>query len=262
MRKPPSGVAATLTGAFNVAEVARPPSPEEPNSPVPATVAIVPVESIRRTRALPVSAIRTLPSAATATSLAPSIRARVADPPSPLKPARPVPATTVKTPSRPSRKTRVESAIRTPPSCIAVNPDGSTSALPFASPFGRAASPPPAMGKTDHCVAGGSAPELPAPTARTPPSNVPSNDTATHATLRLRPPRHAVSSRTGRGTCGISTVARAGSRRPRGGARHSIRSGGSCSCRGHSGLPRDEIARNRAKLTRSSRLTGEPMGDL
>ena len=41
-----------------VARIAAPPSPENPRSPVPATVVIVPVGTTRRTRWLFVSAIR------------------------------------------------------------------------------------------------------------------------------------------------------------------------------------------------------------
>ena len=58
--------AITPCGPFNVALVAGPLSPDEPATPVPATVEIVPPE-ILRTRLFPVSAIYMLPEESTPT---------------------------------------------------------------------------------------------------------------------------------------------------------------------------------------------------
>jgi hypothetical protein len=50
IRKPPSGVGATANGMFSSADVAGPPSPLKPWTPVPATVVIVPLGQTLRTR--------------------------------------------------------------------------------------------------------------------------------------------------------------------------------------------------------------------
>ena len=86
---------ATPVGAASRAEVAGPPSPWLPSSPVPATVVMTPAGETLRTRLLPRSAIRKPPSAVGSTSSGQFSRALVAGPPSPEYPAVPVPATVV-----------------------------------------------------------------------------------------------------------------------------------------------------------------------
>src|SRR5882724_5202969 len=57
MYKLPSGPTARNPGVFRRAMVAGPPSPENPGTPVPATVVITPSGPTRRTRAFPPSPI-------------------------------------------------------------------------------------------------------------------------------------------------------------------------------------------------------------
>ena len=92
-------------GRFNWASVARPPSPENPATPDPATVEMIPVRaSIRRTRWFSVSATYTLFVASTATprgALSPASTAGPASPENVPRPAEslvPFPATVVMTP--------------------------------------------------------------------------------------------------------------------------------------------------------------------
>ena len=73
---------------------AGPPSPENPATPVPATVVMVPFRTMRMQLLLE-SAIYTAPDDATATPCGKFSVALVAGPPSPENPARPVPAKVV-----------------------------------------------------------------------------------------------------------------------------------------------------------------------
>ena len=52
MTKPPSGVGSTSVGEFSEAAVAGPPSPENADLPLPATVVIVPFAATLRMRSL------------------------------------------------------------------------------------------------------------------------------------------------------------------------------------------------------------------
>ena len=61
MKTSPDWSAAIPHGSFNCAEVAGPPSPEKPATPVPAIVEIVPVDEISRTRAITSSTKYTFP---------------------------------------------------------------------------------------------------------------------------------------------------------------------------------------------------------
>ena len=79
-------------GELSSAEVAAPPSPPKPATPVPATVVMIPSGPIRRTRWAPKSATKRLPSESTRTSIGRSSWAAAAWPPSPADPATPVPA--------------------------------------------------------------------------------------------------------------------------------------------------------------------------
>src|SRR6266404_3614358 len=76
-----------------LALVAGPPSPENELLPDPATVVMVPSGLMRRTRALPTSAMKRLPAVSAARPRGSLSRALAAGPPSPEKPAWPVPAT-------------------------------------------------------------------------------------------------------------------------------------------------------------------------
>jgi hypothetical protein len=94
-------------GPSNWAAVAGPPSPEKPATPVPATVVIVPVGSIRRMRSLPESAMYSSPDGAAYTAFGSWSWAAVAGPPSPPAPGVPLPATVVMIPeARSTRRTR------------------------------------------------------------------------------------------------------------------------------------------------------------
>src|SRR4051794_17570722 len=93
IRKPPPGSAATSVGAESWAAVAGPPSPEKPPVPFPATVAILPWPSTRRTRSLAVSATRKPPPGSGDTPCGAARRAAVAGPPSPPNARWPLPAT-------------------------------------------------------------------------------------------------------------------------------------------------------------------------
>src|SRR5437870_2533722 len=84
-------------GRFSDAFVAGPPSPEPPWIPLPATVVIVPPDTIR-TRAFLLSAMYRLPEESTDTLEGPFNEALVAAPPSPEKPTVPLPATVVMVP--------------------------------------------------------------------------------------------------------------------------------------------------------------------
>lgn len=82
----------TSWGALRRAAVAAPPSPEEPATPVPATVEMVPEVSTLRTLSLPKSATKRLPPESSSSPLGVRSWAEVAGPPSPVSPAAPVPA--------------------------------------------------------------------------------------------------------------------------------------------------------------------------
>src|SRR5262245_18527281 len=107
-RKPPSGVAATAIGVSSSAAVAGPPSPgpAKSNLPLRAAVVIVPAGDTRRTRELPLSAMRNPPSALTATPNGRASWAAEAGPPSPRIPSVPSPATVVIVPPGDTRRTR------------------------------------------------------------------------------------------------------------------------------------------------------------
>src|SRR5580692_8446185 len=104
MKRSPEVSTATQHGKYNDAEVAGPPSPENPRLPLPATVVMIPViADTLRMRLLLVSAIKRLPEASTATLAGLFNNAEVAGPPSPEKlplftPSAPLPATVVMTP--------------------------------------------------------------------------------------------------------------------------------------------------------------------
>ncbi len=70
-------------GRLSWAEVAAPPSPEYPATPVPAMVVMVPPEVTLRIRLLFESAMYRLPEGSMATPRGPLIAALVAGPPSP-----------------------------------------------------------------------------------------------------------------------------------------------------------------------------------
>src|SRR4051794_18298482 len=93
IRKPPSAVADTAVGLASAAAVAGPPSPENPNVPVPAAVVITPVGDTRRIRLFAWSATRKPPSGVAATPTGKNSPAAVAGPPSPENVPAPVPAT-------------------------------------------------------------------------------------------------------------------------------------------------------------------------
>ena len=82
-RTAPAGSNAIPCGDESSADVADEPSPALPAVPVPATVTIVPPESIVLTAWLPVSVKKTVPSARIAIPLGASRRALVAAPRSP-----------------------------------------------------------------------------------------------------------------------------------------------------------------------------------
>src|SRR5439155_994194 len=117
---PPSAVTAVPAGPQSRAAVAGPPSPENPHTPVPARVVIVPLGDTRLTRSPSNSAIKMPPSAVTATPSGRLSRAAVAGPPSPEKPLTPVPAMVVIIPLGDTRRTRLfsGSAMRKPPSAV------------------------------------------------------------------------------------------------------------------------------------------------
>src|SRR5262245_12546533 len=90
IRNPPAGSAATPLGAEIAAAVAGPPSPENPDVPLPATVVIMPVADTRRISESAGSAIKMLPSGSAATPSGALSWADVAGPPSPENPKVPV----------------------------------------------------------------------------------------------------------------------------------------------------------------------------
>lgn len=95
----PLGSKATSVGS-KVALMPGPPSPSGSLPPRPAIVVIIPVESILRTRWLPLSAMKMLPALSMAILTGPESCACVACPPSPMEPLiAPVPAMVVITPA-------------------------------------------------------------------------------------------------------------------------------------------------------------------
>jgi hypothetical protein len=143
IRNEPSGRAATSRGALSVAPVAASPSPPKPALPFPATVVITPAGLTRRTRLLPVSAMRKPPSAVGETPRGPFSRTVgfVAASESPANPPGafpgPAPATVLMVPASLTRRIRLlaVSAIR----YVAVPPtkatsDGVASCAPVAPP--------------------------------------------------------------------------------------------------------------------------------
>ena len=82
---------ATPVGPFKLALVARPPSPENPCVPSPATVLMVPEVSTLRMRLSLESAMKRLPEESTATPKGKFNLALVAGPPSPANPFPPPP---------------------------------------------------------------------------------------------------------------------------------------------------------------------------
>ena len=100
MNRSPELSTATSYGSWSVAAVASPPSPENepwsnPTGPLPATVEMMPVASMRRIRLLMWSATYSEPSEAAAMPSGQYSCAAVAGPPSPEKPGEPVPANVV-----------------------------------------------------------------------------------------------------------------------------------------------------------------------
>src|SRR5271170_1938324 len=92
----PSGVTTTPTGVAKLAASAGPPSPENPNVPLPANAVIILLApSTRRIRLLPESEIKKLPAPFSETRSGEFRVALVATPPSPVFPAAPVPAIVV-----------------------------------------------------------------------------------------------------------------------------------------------------------------------
>ena len=98
IKNPPLASGETENGRFSCAASAGPPSPESPCVPLPATVVMTPAGEINRTRWLPVSGKRMLPSGSAAMPRGAAICANVAGPPSPEKPNVPVPAIVVMMP--------------------------------------------------------------------------------------------------------------------------------------------------------------------
>lgn len=98
-------------GCFKLAAVAGPPSPEAPNSPLPATVVMIPDASTLRIRLLSLSRMYRQPeeSMQRPHPYFQANAARVAGPPSPEKPRSPVPATVAM--SQPSAASPREEAI-------------------------------------------------------------------------------------------------------------------------------------------------------
>src|SRR5437763_6373376 len=78
--------------ASNQAAVASPPSPLNPEVPLPAIVLMSPTVSTLRIRLFPRSAMYTLPAGSTPTTLGPFNDAEVAGPPSPSNSYVPLPA--------------------------------------------------------------------------------------------------------------------------------------------------------------------------
>src|SRR5262245_53837858 len=107
MYKLPDASTTTATGELICAEVAGPPSPENPLAPVPATVRMMPSGVTFRTRWLLGSAMYRSPAVSTATSAMPLNCAEMAGPPSPAEPRAPVPATVVITPAALTLRTRL-----------------------------------------------------------------------------------------------------------------------------------------------------------
>src|SRR5947199_2047050 len=85
--------------ASNEAAVASPPSPLNPEVPLPAIVLMSPTVSTLRIRLFRRSAMYTLPAGSTATPLGPFNDAEVAGPPSPSHPSLPLPAIVLMIPS-------------------------------------------------------------------------------------------------------------------------------------------------------------------
>ncbi len=88
----PVGSTVICIGTFNSAEVAGPPSPLKPATPVPAMVEIMPFGVTLRMRLLLPSRNSRSPALSRITLAGPNISAAAAAPPSPPKPAVPVPA--------------------------------------------------------------------------------------------------------------------------------------------------------------------------
>src|SRR5437016_592387 len=97
MYRLPASSTATPNGPFNWAPVADPLSPLKPCAPLPATVVITPLETVRM-RLLPQSAMYRLPAASTATAVGENNCALVAGPASPPEPSVPFPTTVLITP--------------------------------------------------------------------------------------------------------------------------------------------------------------------
>src|ERR1035438_437679 len=97
MKRSPGESSINFQGKPNSALVAGPASPLNPSVPFPATVVMIPSETLR-TRRLPVSAMNKLPAESTATPQGLLNSALVAGPPSPVKPDVPFPATVLITP--------------------------------------------------------------------------------------------------------------------------------------------------------------------
>ena len=131
----PSPSTAIPLGFMSCASSAGPPSPENPGTPVPAIVSIVPSVSMRRIRAFCVSTMNTRPMPSTATAAGNDSSALVATPPSPPNPGVPVPATLVRLPSASTRSTRwlSVSAMNARPRPSTAIPCGSASAVRVAS---------------------------------------------------------------------------------------------------------------------------------
>ena len=83
---------------LNSAEIAGPPSPENPWDPLPATVLMMPLARTSRIRSLLASAIKRFPEASTVTPQGALNSAEIAGPPSPENPWDPLPATVVMMP--------------------------------------------------------------------------------------------------------------------------------------------------------------------
>jgi hypothetical protein len=134
MRNPPSAVGVTARGSLSAALVAAAPSPAYELAPDPATVVMEP-SSTRRMRWFFVSAMRKPPPGSAATPLGSWSAAAVADFLRRTKVLEPVPATVEMAPEGATARMRwlTVSAMRKPPSAVAVTSDGPFSPTRVAS---------------------------------------------------------------------------------------------------------------------------------